>query len=118
MTIKDEMKPKEEAVKNKKVTVESLQYEILKQKKCNQKKDKRIKKIEEYFKFRNKLIWTILLATLCSIPFALHVFLLLPIPECIDGVHYDYIMFSSIIFGFVIPLILGIMGLAVIWVDD
>ena len=89
MTIKKEMEGKEEynyaddivetkpEVKPKK---QDNEYEILKLKKCIKEKDKRIKKIEEYFWVRNRVILSVLASLFCFSPFILMFIFCKPVP--------------------------------------
>jgi len=54
--------------------------EIIELKKCIKEKDKRIKKIEGYFKLRNKLILTTIASLLCLSPYIFMFIYLEPLP--------------------------------------
>ena len=75
--------------------------------KCVRDKDKRIKKLEEYFCLRNHLILTLFSTILCFLPYAFMFFYLKPLPESVE---YPL---SLIIFG-----VIGIITTVVVTIGS
>lgn len=123
MTIKKELDGKaedftEDYKEEKKPVKKDVDKErIDKLEKCIHNKDKRIKKIEDYFKLRNKLIITAVLSIVCGAPVAWMMYVFPKVLDNGDMLSGDEnaIMLVGIITIIIVPIAIWLFSFSVIW---